>query len=730
MLSSTTLAIIVVPALNSPSDRQAWQDDVAIQEPTRAQASDGEAPAPGAIAPWGSPPTPLIPRWYRDALSSVSIPATIRRSGFSAQTVGELAHVWQGRSAPVDNATRMALVALVRHRRPPRDYVVVPATFDRAMLEQCPLKFRTRNCLWRTGLLTGEGILTVGRLLSIRSFGVTSLLDLMCIMEALLPSDRAPKPSSIPAEPVAPPPCPAASHEPQTDVWSTASRLLKPLLSAAATFCGANTLGDALRRDLGRLASALGLGPKLEALSLQKLTDGQRTTDELLARLATFQRSTSAVERLVLEERLLSRPGSTLGQLGAQIGVTRERVRQIQHRLTKTIESQVGSQLRVTAALARQQLGPVLASRDLDDWIASLFADSRYPDASALASGLLRSELGYSCENGTCLDGGALSVVKRLRETASSVADDVGLIDETQLRAQLPGEEWQQHCSTLLARCNFHRLAGRLALRDSGRARVKSALLNIGRPATRAEIAKASGVSYNRVSSQLSVIPGVTRADKTHWGLAEWIDDRYEGIPLEIMQRIDEDGGATTLDRLLDELPRLFGVAESSVRAYVGTSQFVLRDNYVSVASASSIPLRDLNDVIHGRDADGAPYWTFPVEDRYLRGYSLPNFPPELARELGCKPNGKTLVPVAQPDGCRELTVIWRLASLGGAYLGYLAEPLQRLAVGAGDRVRLVVKTPASVELHRHLDLQPAATTRGTSANFFLDRIKNRRKVI
>ena len=203
----------------------------------------------------------------------------------------------------------------------------------------------------------------------------------------------------------------------------------------------------------------------------------------------------------------------------------------------------------------------------------------------------------------------------------------------------------------------------------------------------------------------------------------------YEGIPAEIIQRIDEDGGATTLARLLDELPRLFGVSESSVRTYVNTAQFVVQDGYVSVADESSIILRDLNDVIDGRDASGAPYWTFVVEDRYFDGYSLVNFPPELARELGCEPNGDTRARVAQPPGCDELSVIWRLSSATGASLGYLAEPLRRLAASGGDRIRVVIKGSEVVELHRDSE-EPSSVGRDTPAELLLERMKNRRRVL
>ena len=86
---------------------------------------------------------------------------------------------------------------------------------------------------------------------------------------------------------------------------------------------------------------------------------------------------------------------------------------------------------------------------------------------------------------------------------------------------------------------------------------MKAALLHIGSPANKAEIAEQSGLTERQVGAALSQIESVARADKTRWGLREWIDDIYEGIPAEIVQRINEDGGSTRLNRLLEELPRM-----------------------------------------------------------------------------------------------------------------------------------------------------------------------------
>ena len=196
------------------------------------------------------------------------------------------------------------------------------------------------------------------------------------------------------------------------------------------------------------------------------------------------------------------------------------------------------------------------------------------------------------------------------------------------------------------------------------------------------------------------------------------------------MQRIEEDGGATSLARLVEELPRLFDVSESSVRTYAGTPQFVLRDGYVSLADPSTLSFRDLDDVIDGRDeTDGSPYWSFIVDDRYFAGYSVLGLPPELARELGCEPNTSIRVPLKAPTGCRDLSINWRLASSTGATLGYLADPLRRLQVEAGDVVRLVLAADG-VRLDREWPAKPTATVGSTHADELLERLKRRRRVL
>ena len=693
------------------------------QEHRRNQESTSSSPEGSwnaeRLAPWGSPPTPLLPHWYRETLSHLQLPREIRKANPALKTVGELGAFWEGVQSPVDKAWLHSLVGLVRGHRPPPNYVVIPAGIDLSELARYPLRPRTAKVLRREGLLKGRNGLSARELLSFRNFGIVSLLDLMCVAELAL-ADRVSNDDTNTEKQVE-----------RTSEWDGMVDLLEVLLSAANEFHGAATVGEALELDLASLASKIGIAPALDSFMIRNLTNGRRIADTIVERLASMQASMTRTERLILERRLFAYSPQVLGELGQLIGVSGERVRQIEQRLQQAVEDLVGPEIGVVAAILGDQIGPVVAISELDRLITNVFTYRSGKEPSIdLALRMVKSRLNYSCVNGICLNGTALEIVQTLQKAANKIADDVGLLDEKALRDQLPSDEWNGFFPKLVERCGYHRVGSQLALRDTAGARAKAALIEIGRPATTEEIASISGIDSYRIGSQLSRISTVARADKTRWGLAEWIDDEYEGITAEIIQRINEDGGATALERLVEELPRLFGVSESSVRTIVGTSQFSLQDGYVSMADESSISLRNLHDVIDGRTASGDPYWTFLVENRYFDGHSLARFPPELARELGCEPNGNIQALVAHPRDCGELSVIWRLASPTGASLGYLAEPLQRLGVSSGDRVRVVIKGPGVVELRREYPVTVSEGSSDTSAETLLERLKNRRRVI
>lgn len=455
--------------------------------------------------------------------------------------------------------------------------VALPGGLDRSLLKHQRFSVRTSNCLTAAGLFKGTDRVLVKDLLSIRNFGSTSLQDLLLVVEDYLIQCID-----------------GASHRDRAPV-DVLREPLSQLLAAASEFHGAASVADLLAPHIAQMASIIGVYDKLRAVDSDSLAvNHTRLSDALLTEAQHMYDTLTPTQRTVLDRRILA--SDTLKEVGNILGVTRERVRQVQAALVRRCRIRFGKELRTISILLKEQLGAIVRERDVDSWIERLIVDDGRPGA-VLARHALKDSLQYSrVTNGVCLDESASQVVDLLRRSAPSLAED-GIIDQARLKTILPDREWEQHWVLLLKCCAFSDAFGFLALRDSDRARTKAALLSIGAPSTREEIAELCGLSPAMVGSYLSGFPNVVRADKSRWGLSEWIDDEYEGIEAEIVQRIEEGGGVTTTNRLLKELPAKFGVSAASVSACLQRPTFSVHENgHVTLDGTSSVhsPGRDL----------------------------------------------------------------------------------------------------------------------------------------
>ena len=630
-----------------------------------------------------------------------------------------------------------ALEALRRNQRPDLHSSAWPTGLDRSILNGLPLEVRTRNCLLGAQLMEGDSALTVQQVLRLPHFGRKSLKDLLFTVESFLnecirignqgSQGSGDAGGGTPHEPKALDTATSGAQAPRMP-WESAGQMLNPLLAAAVELHGVETLADVLSPQLMELANRMGIANRVDAISIGDVTEGTSGLVAVtLSRVGLAIDSASETERTIIEHRMLRTPQTTLAEVGAQVGVTRERVRQVQARIERNVRAALGREMRIVASVLKERLGHMAEEGTVERQIEELL-----PTDGGVATRLLRrallDEMGFTLDGGVFLDNRATKELRDIRAGTRKLADDVGLVDEQELIERLPNEEWRRLWPWVRERCDLCELFGLLGIRDSGKARAKAALISIGCPATPEEVARLCGFGVNKTRSHLSVIPSVVKADKDRWGLREWVDDEYDGITGEIIQRIVEDGGATTTERLLTELPSKFGVSSTSVRAYMQTAKFTIRDGWISLASKSSIRLRDLDDVIDGRDVTGAPYWTFPVEARYFDGYSVPSLPPEFAKALGCTPDGSEQVRIENLRDCRDLSVSWRLASITGASLGYVGEPLKRVGLEPGERARITIKGPCLVQLTA--DDANVESPRDREADGILERIMQRRKVL
>ncbi len=476
--------------------------------------------------------------------------------------------------------------------------------------------------------------------------------------------------------------------------------VMELLFAAAGEFHGAVSVADALRLNLAELASDLGIAEVVDSYRISALTD-VRVLDSVIDEIRDLRVAMPARKLAILDQYLFARNRRTLADLGKTFGVSRERIRQIKNQIAKEVEERVGSRVAVVVATIRRKAGSVVDEDDLRSLVAAMFEGEAVDDPAVdLARRIVEAKVaeGYRCDRGVCVGREATGILDEFAGRALELADDVGLVDGTSLRASLPDEGDRRLFELSVKRCGLVRIGDQLALRATKKARAKAAILNIGRPATLAEIVAESSLPRANLAGILSGIPGVARASKTKWGIDEWVQDEYKGIAAEIEQRIEDDGGATTMARLLRELPEMFEVKETSVRALAAAPRFVLRDGVVRLAEESEIELRDIRDVADGMTREGWPYWSFQVKRSYFSGYSLSGVPPEIADAIGCPKNGSVRAKVARPTRCGPVSVNWRLTSVSGTSVGYISTPLERLGVAEGDRVRLVVPEPGVVE--------------------------------
>ncbi len=254
--------------------------------------------------------------------------------------------VWERRGAQaLNDRQRNFLLNLVHARRleigPLKVFgQAVPYWLDR---KELPFSTRTRNCLINGNLFAGPeklSNLTFANLFDIRSMGVVSILEFACMVEAALDQKIAtpvlePKPSLTQNELL------GIVAEPWADQVGSADPRFADLIPSVP------------RATVLEILDALTSGPDVDTLALEQLARSvpelrKRLSDvaavPLEAQLGGFLRALSRFEGERLQA-LIDRfgwggaPPITLEEAGERLGITRERVRQMQEKVTSRLKA-------------------------------------------------------------------------------------------------------------------------------------------------------------------------------------------------------------------------------------------------------------------------------------------------------------------------------------------------------------------------------------------------------
>ena len=305
--------------------------------------------APSRAIAWGKEGCPLLPREAREGLKGSNLPKSLEQFFGTPLTVDQLDEEVLKRlditKLPISasNAFTNFLYSLPRKV----DEVAIPAGIPLAWFERLPLSGRTRSAVQRAFQLEHgtESFLSVPMLaqefLSVRSVGSATLNELMCVVESV-ELERSAEDLVSEQETAMSPHGPT---EYEADVNEAALQFLGGMTSFTGRLYGfarwamAETGAETFRGAIAEIKGAPEENEIWDALASVNLSDLAAPAPHPYEVLDTWLKGMDSRKRSVFLTRVSECAPNvlTLEELGAQFGVTRERVRQIEVRIRRSL---------------------------------------------------------------------------------------------------------------------------------------------------------------------------------------------------------------------------------------------------------------------------------------------------------------------------------------------------------------------------------------------------------
>ncbi|WP_282938106.1 exonuclease domain-containing protein [Corynebacterium auriscanis] len=340
---------------------------------------------------------------------------------------------------------------------------------------------------------------------------------------------------------------------------------------------------------------------------------------------------------LILMERWFG--AATLDELGQKMGVTRERVRQLEKQMAEQFEAH-RDLFDLVVARIHQRIAPIArvehVRRDLPALAAVAFgSDVTYNDVF-MAVGRVENEgratAPWTVQGGWICEPG---FPQRLRDAVVAAANEDGIIalDDAARAVGIDRETFEEFCAREMM-AKWMILDDHVVVRTGNYPdRAVAVLAMQGEPMTAEDMVKASGGGNARsAANQFSVDPRLVRVSASKWALARWEHEEFSSIADWIGQRIESSENTVEIPEL-GEIPAVSvaeliaeaeakEVAESSVKLYANGSDYQTIDGMVirrpaeETQRVSRVPeeTRDLVNI------DGHWHQLVTVTHDHLRG--------------------------------------------------------------------------------------------------------------
>lgn len=402
--------------------------------------------------------------------------------------------------------------------------------------------------------------------------------------------------------------------------------------------------------------------------------------------LGAFWRETGDRDRLILRERIVATDRATLAQIADLVGVTRERVRQVQNRLIgKLTEISASGPVADLLAGIRAHAHPVNTleavttvfpelAETLPGWEVPLWQILDALDDD------FRVDDGWVCfpdlQTAAQRTGSLLATMVN----AEGVAEVSAVLAKSSIDSPDILENWLTTCGYLVT-------DGHVLTRVGSQAARAAALLSVvGHPMTVADMYTRLNDAKTERSFRNGLARGgdLVRVGMDSWALKRWGLEEYTGIADLIGRRVDAAVAAgregVAVDDLIDDLTREFGVSASSVRTYAASGEFTSTGGTVRRRTEPVVNSADPaeSNGLYMRDGRWCLLLTVTADHLRGSGFTVPN---GLTTGLDLAWNE----PLMLPSDLGEHRVTW--GGIGNSSVGSIRRHLEELGCRAGDRV-------------------------------------------
>jgi hypothetical protein len=408
-----------------------------------------------------------------------------------------------------------------------------------------------------------------------------------------------------------------------------------------------------------------------------------------------------ARSKAILASRMFIEPKPSLDEVGSQVGLTRERVRQLEKEIRFSVETWVDKSLEIrdfceqiidAAGFISNHSTVIDALPDASEEISIPVGKESFLSLPSwkiieYLTGAFQSDGRWLCvpsfeEVGQKFD-------ERFQDEAVGkiyLPIDL-LIDAFEGWGSLPLDEMLEW-----AESRGYRVASGALVSPTIRSMQDLAAVALeinGAPMTVEEIhrAVASTKSIRSLANQLSTSDQVMRVSADTWGLTVWGYEPFTSIKEAILARVDRIG-SVSLDELVAELTSKFGVAESSVRMYAASWPLKSEKGQVTRQEFETTPAgRPFARSKGCFVSKNGLAFRGKVNSEHLRG-SGSQFPTALALALG-NSIGKTLEFSSTKTG-KLLRLSW---NGNQATISTIRAELEALDAEEGDEIAIVFES-------------------------------------